>query len=64
MENCGHTAVEYGKKYFLILVSQKNFIDKYSCPSSILNTISFSLTWLFVLALKWYILSRVLNVLF
>ena len=64
MENHGHTAVEYGEKYFLILASQTNSIDNYSCPPCILNTISFSLMWLFVLALKRYILGRVLHVLF
>ena len=36
--------VEYGDIYCLILVSQANFIDKYSCQSCILKTISFSLT--------------------
>ena len=64
MERFGHTAVEYGDKYCLILVSQTTFSDKYSCASYILKTTSFSLMWLFVLALKRYILSRVLNVLF
>ena len=34
MGNYRHTALEYGEKYGLILASQTNFIDKYSCPSS------------------------------
>ena len=67
VECYGLKAVEYGVKYNLILVSQTIFIDILAHLvfwGLCYRTISFSLMWLFLVALKTYILSSVLHVTF